>query len=521
MTHRAVPTTRRWRRLMLTLAALFLVLGPGIAAAQEGSVLRVATIGEPPMLDSIATTAASTAAIAQHIWETLYTVDENWALAPMLAERLPDVSEDGRVFTIPLRQGVLFHDGTTMTANDVVASLERWLEQATRGRGTAPYVEAIEATGDYTVTIRLNERYSPLIYYLSMNTASASIMPRALAETEGALTEYVGTGPFQFLEWRPDRYIRLVRFEDYQARAEAPSAYGGQRSADVDEIQFIPVPDANTRLAGLLGGEYDFAEGLNTESLPRLESASDVEPVIVRPFAYPVMIFNIGDGALTDTATRLAVQAALDLEGMLLAGLGSPEFYSLQGSWYPEGSPFYTEAGVEFYNNYDPARASELREQSPYNGEPIRILTSQQYEFLYRMSIVAAENLRAAGFEVDLQVLEWATLIERRNDPTLWEAYWTYGNFYPEPTSYSFLVGAGAGNWSPQEKLDILAGMNDAIDEATRVEWWSRLQELLYTEAPVVRIGEMYGLTGHRTNVQPGEGHFALPIPYYWNVSIR
>jgi peptide/nickel transport system substrate-binding protein len=504
--------------LIAVLAAI--VMGSAVAQANPSAVLRVATIGEPPMLDPMATTVASTGAIAQHIFETLYTVDENWAIVPMLATSLPEVSADSLVMRIPLREGIKFHDGSTLVADDVVASLERWLVTATRGRGTAPFVESIEATDDHTVTITLNRVYSPLLSFLAMNTATASIMPKEIAQTEGALTQYVGTGPFSFLEWRPDRYIRLARFEDYQPRSEPASAYGGAREAKVAEIQFIPVPDANTRLAGLIGGEYDYAESLNTESISRLRTSGTAIGDVVEPFAYPVIVFNAAQGAAVDPTTRLAMQAALDLEAMLLAGLGEPEFFKLEGSWYPEGSPFYSDAGTDLYDVNDPERARELLAESSYAGEPIRILTSQQFDFLYRMSIVAADNLRDAGFNVDLQVLEWATLISRRGDPAAWEAYWSYGNFYPEPTAYSFIVGPGAGGWTTDEKIAILDGMNSAEDLDERAAWWGQMQELLYTDAPVIRIGEMYGLAGRSNRVLVGEGHRTLPIPYYWNVAL-
>ncbi|MEX2540660.1 MAG: ABC transporter substrate-binding protein [Trueperaceae bacterium] len=269
------------------------------------------------------------------------------------------------------------------------------------------------------------------------------------------------------------------------------------------------------------GGEYDFADALNTESLSRLENSGVVTPMIVRPFAFPVMIINVASGALTDPEVRRAVQASFDHESMLLAGLGGPEFYELNGSYYPEGSPYYSTAGTEQYNTFDVEAAREILAGSPYDGEPIRILSSQQYEFLYRMSIVAAENLRAAGFNVDLQVVEWATLTERRADPGAWEAYWTFGNFNPEPTSYSFLVGPGHGQWSPEEKEQILRDLNAARTTQERAELWSRLQALLYEQVPVIKIGDMFGLAGVSSDVELGDSHIQLPIPYFWNIGIE
>ena len=503
--------------MVLALAAVMLWIPT--AAAQ--STLRVATIGEPPMLDPMATTAVSTGSIAQHIFETLYVTDGNWDIAPMLAADLPQLSADGLSVTIPLRDGVRFHDGSVMDADDVVASLQRWLEVSTRGGGIAPFVESISASDPLTVEIVLNQRYAPLTAYLTANTAAAAIMPAEIASAEGPLDTYVGTGPFSFVEWRPDRYIRLAAFDDYSARSEPSDGYSGERKATVDEIQFIPVPDANTRLAGLVGGEYHFAEGLNTESIDRMRTSGVAQADVIEPFAYPVMIFNTVEGAAVDPDVRVAMQAALDLEAMMIAGLGLPEFYRLEGSWYPEGSPFYTTAGTDRYNEADVPLASQLLAATGYDGEPIRILTSQQYPFLYRMSVVAADNLAEAGFNVDLQVLEWATLTSVRGDISAWEAYWTYGSFNPEPTSYSFIVGPGAGGWTSDEKSAILDEMNSALTTAERAAAWAKMQELMYRTAPVIRVGEMYGLTGRSNDVTVPESYRRLPVAYYWNVSVH
>src|SRR5690606_16699476 len=151
----------------------------------------------------------------------------------------------------------------------------------------------------------------------------------------------------------------------------------------------------------------------------------------------------------------------------------------------------------------------------------IRILTSQQYPFLYRMSVVAADNLAEAGFNVDLQVLEWATLTSVRGDISAWEAYWTYGSFNPEPTSYSFIVGPGAGGWTSDEKSAILEEMNSALTTAERAAAWAKMQELMYRTAPVIRVGEMYGLTGRSNDVTVPESYRSLPVAYYWNVSVH
>lgn len=148
------------------------------ATAQErGGIVNVATIGEPPTLDPMTSTADLVGIITQHVFETLYTFDANWVATPLLAASIPDISEDGQTYTIALREGVTFHDGSDMSAEDVVASLERWMKIATRGKQAAELVKGVEAVDDYTVRITLTKAYAPLISLLSLNNSAAIVIP--------------------------------------------------------------------------------------------------------------------------------------------------------------------------------------------------------------------------------------------------------------------------------------------------------------------------------------------------------
>ncbi len=132
---------------------------------------------------------------------------------------------------------------------------------------------------------------------------------------------------------------------------------------------------------------------------------------------------------------RKAIRQALSMEDMLAAAFGSTDFYALDGDIYPKNFIWNTNAGVEGnYNIADPEGAAKAAEAAGYDGEkPIRILTSRQYEFHYKMAQVAAEYLKLAGFKVDMQVVDWATLTQRRADKALWDIYITHSPFLPEP----------------------------------------------------------------------------------------
>src|SRR5690242_13975045 len=290
--------------------AIVLAAGSAFAAPPKGGAANLAMIGEPQTLDPMASTADLVSTIMQHIYEPLYTFDANWNVAPMLAESMPAISKDGLVYTIPLRKGVKFHNGKEMTSDDVVASLKRWLDTAPRGKAVAKEIKSLEAKGPNSIVITLNRPYAPLLAHLALPNGFAAIMAKDSIATP--LTQFIGTGPYMFKERKPDQYVQLVRFDGYSARSEPASGYAGKREALLDELRFIPVPNANTRVEGSLSGQYHFADVLPVESYARLESAPNVKPVLTAPFGFPYLVLNTKQGPLGNVALRQAVQASLN-----------------------------------------------------------------------------------------------------------------------------------------------------------------------------------------------------------------
>ncbi len=301
--------------------------------------------------------------------------DANWNVAPMLAESMPAISKDGLVYTIPLRKGVKFHNGKEMTSDDVVASLKRWMEMAPRGKAVAKEVKSLEAKGPYAVVITLNRPYAPLPAHFALPSGFAVIM--AKDSIANPLTQFIGTGPYMFKERKPDQYVQMVRFDGYSARKEPPSGYAGKREALLDELRFIPVPNANTRVEGMLSGQYQFADLLPVESYSRLEGNPGVKAVLTSPFGFPYLVLNTKQGPLANLQLRQAVEAALNNADMMGAGFGDPKFYTTDSSHYAKNTPFYSTAGTENYGKGDAKKAAALVAATKYDGTPIKILTSQ------------------------------------------------------------------------------------------------------------------------------------------------
>jgi len=509
------------RRRIALVAALACAIGLGApvpSPAQGKSALNLAMIGEPPTLDVQSTPADLVCIIMQHVYETLYTFDAKSNLVPMLAEGLPKVSADGKVYSIALRKGVKLHSGRDLDAEDVVASLKRWMEVSPRGKSVNAQVESLSAKGPLAVEIALKNAYAPLLAQLAMPSGMAAIMAKeSLAQP---LKEFIGTGPYRFKERRPDQYVLLTRFDGYSARTETPIGYGGKRTATMEELRFVPVPNANTRVEGALAGQFHYADLLPIEALGRLEKATGkVVPLLTPSFGFPYLVFNTKEGSMAQQAVRKAAQTALGPGEMLAAGFGDTRSFIAEGNHFPKGTPFYSDAGTSNYNERDARKSKAQAEQAGYKGEPVRILTSRQYDFHHNMALIMAEQLKRAGFKAELNVVEWATLLQRRADPKLWDIYITHSGLFPEPMLSPPQLGDGApGWWTSPAKTAALAALNQEPNPAKRGPLWAKVQQVVYDEVPYIQVGKFASLSARSPAL---EGYTPHTYPFFWNTSLK
>ena len=355
------------RRFVPLLAlALVVVTAQPSAAQRTGGVLKAGMIGEPPSLDIHWTTAVITQQITWHAVETLYTYDRVFNVVPMLAEG-HTVADGGRRDTIRLRKRVKFHTGKEMTSADVVASLMRWGKMAGTGKAMWKNVEAVEAKDPLTVVIHMKQPSGVLLAALARPNNGAAIFPKEVVDAAGEnqIKEPVGTGPFRFVEHKPDRHIKLARFKEYVARSEASDGYGGKRTAYVDEILFIPVPDVAVRLAGVESGDYHFSQQIKQDQYDRVKTIPAVVASVVKPYGWSTAVLNHKQGMMTDKRLRQAFQAALDMEPIMAAGFGNKAFYRLDpGMSFPEQPQWHSTAGGELYNQKNPAKARKLLQEA-------------------------------------------------------------------------------------------------------------------------------------------------------------
>ena len=492
---------------------------PQAAWTQEasGGTLNIAIIGEPPTLDAHQSTAFITQSIGWHIYEGLFTLDANFDAVPMLAESY-EFDEARNTYVIDIRADVPFHDGTLLDADDVIASLERWSNKSNYGRLMFDNVVELRKTGDLTIEIELAEA-SPIVpMMLAVPNQQAAIYPASIVEEYGnrEIRTYVGTGPFQFDEHIPDRHIRLTRFDDYAALEGKADGMGGARTAHFEQLTFIPTPEVSVRLEGVQTGLFDITDQVSQDMAPMIELYPNIEAMITKPYWWSMAVFNKSRAPFDDQRVRQAFALGVNNEEIMAAAFASPEFYRLDpGILFQEQTSWWTDADAGIYGANDVERARMLLEESDYDGEPLKWLTTREYDFMYRNALVAADQLRAVGFNIELEVVDWATIVQQRNDPDAYHIFSGATTFTPDPGVWPCFDSEWPGFWEDSVKDDLVRRLNTQMDPEARRSVWEELQTHFWTTVPMAKFGDFFILGVKSTDVHNFE---ATPFPFYWNV---
>ena len=280
------------------------LLASSPALAQSGGVINVATIGEPPTLDPMVSTADLVGIVTQHFFETLYTFDKDWKVTPLLAASMPEVT-DGRKGLhdqaaagrqVPRRLG---HD------------LRRRgrLSQALDGAGLPRQAGCRQCRQAVEAVDPVDRAHHPEDALCASPGASVVQQLRGCHHAGGEDGESdEGAGRHRSLQAEgaqggpvyPARPLRRLQ----AARRRAGNGYGGARKAILDEIRFVPVPDPNTRVEGAVSGQFDYVDSLPVESFDRLKNQQTSKPVMLKPFGWPVFVMNTKQGCDGEQSTR-------------------------------------------------------------------------------------------------------------------------------------------------------------------------------------------------------------------------
>ena len=197
---------------------------------------------------------------------------------------------------------------------------------------------------------------------------------------------------------------------------------------------------------------------------------------------------------------------------------GPEALWKASGSIFPKGNHWYTEAGIEAYNVGDPAKAKQMAKDAGYEGTPIRLLVSTNYQAHFDQATVFTRQLAEAGINVQMIVVDWATLLKMRGQPDQWDIFVTHHSFVPDPILVTFLNDSYPGWWKTPEKDKLRAAFTGTMDPAEREKVWSQLQALFYEQVPAIKVGDAYSYDIVSKKVK-GMGETSVLWPHFWNVS--
>jgi peptide/nickel transport system substrate-binding protein len=501
---------------------------PGIAIAQDrATTLRVVVHANLQILDPVWTTAFITNRHAYLIYDTLYAMNSRFEPLPQMAEG-HEVLENGLVYRIKLREGLRFHDGSPVRAADAVASLRRWMARDAMGQRLGSVTSAIEATDERTFEIRLRERWGLVIETLAKASTPAFIMPERIAMTppNTQVTETIGSGPFIFVrdEWRPGNRVVYRRNPDYVPRA------GGKRPL-MERIEWLYIPDQNTALAALNAGEIDYYEAPPLDFIASMERNRNIRIVSIDTLGTQGLIRpNHLFPPFNDPRARQALAHLVRQEDYMRVVVGNPRLYqNFCGAFFQCGSGNDTAVGSEPFMRPNIDRARELLREAGYNGERIVVMQPTDRAQYNAATMVLVQSLRRAGVNVDVQAMDWSTLLSRRasRNPPEQGGYHLFITTHGGPDTaapvsniwFNSRCERANPGWACDMELDaMVADWARESDPAARRPILERIHRRAWESLPYIPYGQYSQPIAVRANVQ---GIVAAGMPVYWNIEKR
>ena len=506
-----------------------------MSGAVDAQTLRAVKHSDLRVLDPILTTAYMSRNHGYMIFDTLYALDSDLVPQPQMVDS-HEVSEDGLIYTFTLRDGLKFHDGADVTGEDVAASIKRWGERDGMGQVLMSFVESM-AQGDSPnqFVINLKEPYGLVIDSLAKPSSNVPfIMPKRLAETPSTepIPEQIGSGPFKWVadEYQPGVIAVYEKFEDYVPRDEPASWASGGKVVKVDRVEWVVMADDQTALNALQAGEIDYWESPPSDLLPILDANPDVTVKNLNALGFQtIMRPNTLNAPMDDPKIRKAAIAAVNQKDVLDALVGNPDLYKICGAMFVCDTPLASDVGSETLtqgNGMDQAKA--LLEEAGYDGTPIVVMHPTDVSTLRSQPVVVAQAMRDAGFTVDLQAMDWQTLVGKRASQASiadggWHMFMTnwVGADVFNPLVNNMVNGKGPdGGWFGWPDLPKLEELRTAYATAATLEEQKGLAEeiqaLAYEEGIYAPIGQYFVPTAWSNNL---EGVLDAPAPLFWNIS--
>jgi peptide/nickel transport system substrate-binding protein len=445
------------------------------------------------------------------------------------------VSDDKLIYTFTLRDGLKWHDGAPVTADDCVASLKRWGKNDGMGQKLMDFTASIEATDDKTITLKLKEPYGLVLESIGKPSSLVPfMMPKRLAETPAgkAIAEQVGSGPFKFVqaEFQPGVKAVYEKNADYVPRKEAASWTSGGKVVKVDRVEWVTMADAQTAVNALQSGDIDFMENPPFDLLPMLESNKDLKIETLNKFGFQTLgRMNFLYPPFDNVKVRRAAFLALNQKDVLDALVGNPKYYKVCGAVFICDTPLATDVGSEsLVKGNGMAEAKKLLAESGYDGTPVALMAPGDVVTLKAQPIVAAQLLREAGFKVDVQATDWQTVVTRRASQKPpkeggWNMFFTnwVGADVANPVVNVSVGGRGKNGgwfgWAEDAKIEQLRdafARSSSLDEQKKIA--ADIQKQAYDQVIYIPLGQYLIPSAWRKSLSGVLDGPATPV--FWNI---
>ncbi len=504
------------RRRALLAGSAAALAAPAVVRAASATTLKFIPEGDVAVLDPVWTTATVSRNHGYLVFDTLYGQDDGYAMQPQMVAG-HTVEQDGLLWRITLREGLLFHDGTPVRAQDVVPSVRRFAARDAFGQALMDATDELSAVSDRVVQFRLKRPFPLLPNALGKSgTPMPCIMPERLALTDPfkQVTEMVGSGPYRFVagEHVSGSAVVYRRFAGYVPRADGPAQLtAGPKAAHFERIEWHVIPDAATATAAMTAGEMDWWQSPTPDVLGPLRSSGRLT-LETQDSAGGIAIlrFNALFPPFDNPAIRRAVLGAINQDEFMEAAVGEDRSLWKDGvGVFSPGTPLASDAGIQVLSGKrDLARVKAALQEAGYRGERVVLLNASDYPQTSALALVAADLFGRLGMNVDLQTSDWGTVVQRRAsrqppDKGGWNVFFTYlnGTNNLDPASQLGIRGNGDQawfGWPRAPKLEALrAAWFAAPDMAAQRAVCERIQEQFWQDVPYVPLGVFYQPTAY------------------------
>src|SRR6202171_5480317 len=531
----------RWRRLTIASNVTLAVLALAAALAASRPVdaktitktITAVMHSDLRIIDPGFTTAYITRDHGYMVYDTLLAMDSSFKVQPQMADW--KVSDDKLTYTFTLRDGLKWHDGAPVTAEDCVASLRRWGKADGMGQKLMDFTASIEATDAKTITLKLKEPYGLVLESIGKPSSLVPfMMPKRLAETPPGqqIKEQIGSGPFKFVqaEFQPGVKAVYEKNTDYVPRTEPASWTSGGKVVKVDRVEWITMADAQTAVNALQSGDIDFMEVPSFDILPVLTANKDLKVETPNKLGFQTLgRMNFLYPPFDNVKVRRAAFLAMNQKDVLDALVGNPEYYKICGAFFICDTALAAEEGSEpLVKGNGMAAAKKLLAESGYDGTPIVIMAPGDVVTLKAQPIVAAQLLRDAGFHVDVQATDWQTVVTRRASQKPpkeggWNMVFTnwVGAEVVNPVANLSISGKGkAGAWFGWPDDPKMEALRDAFARSSSPEEQKKIaadiQKEVYDEVIYIPLGQYFAPIAWRKSLSGVLDGPATPI--FWNI---